>query len=243
MSSNMTNQKDGGGPTSIPEKYRRIRSFVLRTGRMTPGQQNAYDKFWPDKGLLLGSGLLDFSTLFGRSAPVNLEIGFGMGASLVTMAKAAPSEDFIGIEVHTPGVGKLLHGMEEFGADNIRVFNDDAVDVLDQCIPDSSLDRIQIYFPDPWHKKKHHKRRLIQPLFVQKLRKKLKEGGILHLATDWEDYAEHMMEVMCDAEGYSNLADPYCFSARPDFRPITKFEKRGELLGHGVWDILFKRAG
>ena len=145
--------------------------------------------------------------------------------------------------MHTPGVGKLLPGMEEFGADNIRVFNDDAVDVLDQCIPDSSLDRIQIYFPDPWHKKKHHKRRLIQPLFVQKLRKKLKEGGILHLATDWEDYAEHMMEVMCDAEGYSNLADPYCFSARPDFRPITKFEKRGELLGHGVWDILFKRAG
>jgi tRNA (guanine-N7-)-methyltransferase len=237
----MGNQKDSESSVSLPEKYRRIRSFVLRTGRMTPGQQNAYDKFWSGKGLLLEHGTIDFFQLFGRSAPVNLEIGFGMGASLVTMAKAAPSEDFIGIEVHTPGVGKLLHGMEEFGVDNIRVFNDDAVDVLEQCIPDASLNRIQIYFPDPWHKKKHHKRRLIQPLFVQQLRQKLKVGGVIHLATDWEHYAEHMMEVMCDAAGYVNLADKYCFSSRPAFRPITKFEKRGERLGHGVWDIVFER--
>ncbi len=229
--------------TSLPEKYRRIRSFVLRTGRMTPGQQNAYDTYWPQKGLLLEDGVIDFAQLFGRSAPVNLEIGFGMGASLVAMAKAAPDEDFIGIEVHVPGVGKLLHGMEEFDVDNIRVFQEDAVDILEHCIPDGSLDRVQIYFPDPWHKKKHHKRRLIQTAFVEKLRQKLKVGGVIHLATDWEHYAEHMMEVMCDAEGFSNLADQYCFSLRPDFRPITKFEKRGERLGHGVWDILFRRDG
>lgn len=226
-----------------PEKRRRtIRSFVLRTGRMTPGQQRAYDTHWPSKGLSVDAGMLDYSQAMGREAPIILEIGFGMGASLVEMAKAAPEQDFIGVEVHVPGVGKLLHGMEEQGIENIRVYCEDAVDVLQCCIADNSLDRIQIYFPDPWHKKKHHKRRLIQPDFVQSLRQKLKPEGLLHLATDWEHYAEHMMEVMTAAEGFRNREEKFCFASRPDYRPITKFEKRGERLGHGVWDLLFEKS-
>lgn len=224
-----------------PYKARRIRSFVLRSGRMTAGQQAAYDLHWSNKGLLLDNGLIDYQQVFGRSAPIVLEIGFGMGASLVEMAKANAAEDYLGIEVHVPGVGKLLHSMEEHSVENIRVYCDDAVEVLQQCIADNSLDRIQIYFPDPWHKKKHHKRRLIQAQFVQSLRTKLKVGGVIHLATDWEHYAEHMMEVMEAAEGFDNQAEQYCFSSRPDYRPITKFEKRGERLGHGVWDLLFKK--
>ncbi len=223
-------------------KKRRIRSFVLRTGRMTAGQQNAFDTYWPQKGLSLDGGMLDYSEVFGRSAPVVLEIGFGMGASLVEMAKAAPEQDFIGIEVHVPGVGKLLHSMEQQGVENIRVYSDDAVDVLNTCIADESLDRVQIYFPDPWHKKKHHKRRLIQPDFVQTLYRKLKPGGVIHLATDWEHYAEYMMEVMSADEGFRNQSEIFCFSERPDYRPVTKFEKRGERLGHGVWDLLFEKV-
>jgi tRNA (guanine-N7-)-methyltransferase len=222
-------------------KHRRIKSFVLRTGRMTAGQQKAYDQYWPQLGLDIENGVLDYNSTFGRQAPVVLEIGFGMGKSLVEMAANEPDKDFIGVEVHVPGVGKLLHSMEEQGVDNVRVFCHDAVEVLEQCIADNSLDRIQVYFPDPWHKKKHHKRRLIQLAFVQQLRSKLKTGGILHLATDWEHYAEHMMEVMTSAEGFRNQTDDYCFSARPDFRPSTKFEQRGERLGHGVWDILFEK--
>jgi tRNA (guanine-N7-)-methyltransferase len=209
---------------------------------MTPGQQNAYDRHWAEKGLSIDDGLLAYSKVFGRQAPLVLEIGFGMGASLVTMAKAEADKDFIGIEVHTPGVGKLLHGMAEGGVENLRVYNEDAVEVLARCIPDQSLDRIQIYFPDPWHKKKHNKRRLIQAEFVAQLRKKLKVDGVLHLATDWEHYAEQMMEVMTAAEGFSNQAEPFCFSPRPEYRPITKFEQRGQRLGHGVWDVLFSKS-
>ena len=190
----------------------------------------------------LEQGMLDFQTVFGRQGPVVLEIGFGMGASLVEMAGRDASTDFIGIEVHLPGVGKLFHLMQEQAVENIRAYCDDAVEVLTHCIPDNSLDRIQIYFPDPWHKKKHHKRRLIQPAFVQALRQKLKSGGVLHLATDWEHYAEHMMEVMCAAEGFNNQAEALCFAERPEYRPITKFEKRGERLGHGVWDLLFEKT-
>ena len=220
---------------------RRIKSFVLRTGRMTAGQQKAYDEYWPKLGLDISLGQLDYPQLFGRTAPVVLEIGFGMGKSLVEMAANEADKDFIGVEVHVPGVGKLLHSMDEQGVDNIRVFCHDAVEVLDECIADNSLDRVQVYFPDPWHKKKHHKRRLIQPAFVQQLRRKLKTGGVLHLATDWEHYAEHMMEVMTAAEGFCNQVNEYCFAERPEFRPITKFEKRGERLGHDVWDILFEK--
>ncbi|MEE8058539.1 MAG: tRNA (guanosine(46)-N7)-methyltransferase TrmB [Pseudomonadales bacterium] len=225
------------------KQHRRIRSFVLRSGRMTAGQQSAYNKHWPDKGLSLDDGQMDYCKVFGRSTTVVLEIGFGMGASLVEMAKAAPEQDFIGIEVHLPGVGKLLHSMEEHNVDNIRVYCDDAVEVLKNSILDNSLDRLQIYFPDPWHKKKHHKRRLIQPDFIQSLHAKLKTGGVIHLATDWEHYAEQMMEVMTGAQGFSNQAETLCFSPRPDYRPTTKFEKRGERLGHGVWDLLFEKHG
>jgi len=228
--------------TDIPNKHlRAIRSFVKRSGRMTPGQQGAYDQHWPQKGLLLSAGMIDLAQVFGRSAPVVLEIGFGMGVSLVQMAAAAPATNFIGIEVHEPGVGKLLHGMDEQAVNNIRVYCDDAVDVLQHCIPDGSLSRVQIYFPDPWHKKKHNKRRLIQPAFIQQLLPKLEPGGIIHLATDWEDYAEQMMEVLTGCEQLLNTGQQYAFSERPDYRPVTKFEQRGERLGHGVWDLLFQR--
>ena len=165
-----------------------------------------------------------------------------MGASLVEMAAAAPECNFIGIEVHKPGVGKLLHTMEESGVDNIRVYCHDAVEILRDCIADESLDTIQIFFPDPWHKKKHNKRRLIQPDFVQSLKAKLKPGGLLHLATDWEHYAQQMMEVLSNAQGFSNCYLEAEFAPRPEHRPLTKFERRGERLGHGVWDLMFKRS-
>ena len=185
--------------------------------------------------------MIDFNQVFARNADTYLEIGFGMGASLVEMAKAAPDKNFIGIEVHFPGVGKLLHSMEEQGVENIRVFCHDAVEVLELCIADQSLDRMQIFFPDPWHKKKHNKRRLVQADFIQKLRAKIKVGGVIHLATDWEHYATQMMQVMTAADGFKNQAGQACFSERPDYRPFTKFEKRGERLGHGVWDLLFEK--
>ena len=228
--------------SASPEIQRRsIRSFVLRQGRMTTGQQRAFDELWPRWGLTREAGRLDPQQVFGRRAPLVFEIGFGMGQSLIEMAQAAPEQDFIGIEVHRPGVGKLLSGMDEAGIDNIRVYNDDAVEVLNDCIDDGSLDVVQIFFPDPWHKKKHKKRRLVQPAFVQKLRAKLKIGGFIHLATDWQDYAEQMLEVMSVADGFRNqVGDGY--APRPERRPTTKFEKRGERLGHGVWDLLFERV-
>jgi tRNA (guanine-N7-)-methyltransferase len=170
-----------------------------------------------------------------------LEIGFGMGSSLLQMAQAAPAKNFIGIEVHRPGVGKLLHDMAAAGVENIRIYCDDAVDVLQQCIADDSLDSVQIFFPDPWHKKRHNKRRLIQPEFVQLLHRKLKIGGVLHAATDWQDYAEHILAVMQTAPNYRNCADKD-YAVRPEYRPKTKFEQRGERLGHGVWDIIFAKS-
>ncbi len=221
--------------------HKPIKSYVLRTGRMTESQQAAYDKYWPSKGLTVADGMLDWPVVFGNNGPVVLEIGFGMGASLAAMAAAAPQNNYIGVEVHSPGVGRILHLMEERGVENIRLFCHDAVEVLAQCVPDASLDRVQIYFPDPWHKKRHNKRRLIKPSFVQQLRRKLKVGGVMHMATDWEHYAEQMMEVMSAAEGFANQAQPFCYSERPDYRPLTKFEQRGQRLGHGVWDLLFEK--
>ncbi|MFT6550935.1 MAG: tRNA (guanine-N7-)-methyltransferase [Zhongshania marina] len=221
---------------------RRIKSFVLRTGRMTDGQRRAYEINLAELGLQRSDGMQNFENTFGRVAPVVLEIGFGMGDSLAEMAANAPENDFIGVEVHTPGVGRLMYLVQDAGLKNVRTYEDDAVEVLAQCIPDNSLSRVQVYFPDPWHKARHHKRRLIQPQFVQALRSKLSVGGVLHLATDWENYAEHMMDVMSEAEGYSNMAGDRAYSPRPDYRPITKFEKRGERLGHGVWDLLFTKV-
>lgn len=218
---------------------RRIRSFVLRQGRMTGAQQSGLELL-PQKGVLREHGVLDCEKVFGRSAPIVLEIGFGMGASLLQMAQASPEKDFIGIEVHRPGVGKLLHDMADAKVDNIRVYCDDAVEVLQQCIADNSLAGVQIFFPDPWHKKRHHKRRLIQPEFVQLLHRKLQKDGVLHIATDWQDYAEHILAVMQAAPNFRNCADEN-YAPRPEYRPKTKFEQRGVRLGHGVWDIIFSK--
>ena len=223
------------------DSRRPIRSYVLRTGRMTPGQQRAFDEYWDRWGLEAAGGTLDFDRVFGRGGPRVLEIGFGMGQSLVAMAAAAPETNFIGIEVHRPGVGKLLHSMQEQEVDNIRVYCHDAVEVLRDCIPRASLDKVQVFFPDPWHKKKHHKRRLIQAPLVQQLVERLKTGGVLHLATDWEDYARQMMAVLSATAGLSNAHGEGQFAPRPELRPLTKFEVRGERLGHGVWDLEFRR--
>ncbi|WP_286844615.1 tRNA (guanosine(46)-N7)-methyltransferase TrmB [Idiomarina sp. UBA4206] len=221
---------------------RRIRSFVLRTGRMTKGQELAYERYWPDAGLQLADGMIDPEAVFGRRAPLVFEIGFGMGQSLLEMAQRESDKDFIGVEVHRPGVGRLLMGMGEAGLNNLRAYCDDAVEVLQQCIPDASLNRVQIYFPDPWHKKKHHKRRILQSAFVQQLRPKIAGGGMFHMATDWQAYAEHMLEVMSAAPGFTTEFTETGYAPRPDYRPITKFEKRGERLGHGVWDLLYKKT-
>lgn len=222
-------------------KPKSIRSFVIRAGRITSGQKAAFDNWWPTYGLSLYKGAIDPTAIFGREAPVVLEIGFGMGDSLLEMAKNEPEKNFIGIEVHPPGVGKLINEAGKAGVKNLRVYMADAMDVLEDCIPDASIDRLQLYFPDPWHKKKHNKRRIVQPVFVQKLRPKLKIGGVFHMATDWQPYAEHMLDVMNGSENYTNMSIVNGYSARPGYRPITKFEKRGERLGHGVWDLLFKR--
>lgn len=225
-----------------PHERRPIRSYVLRTGRMTVGQQRAYDGGWAQWGLEHGDGLIGSGALFSQSGPLVLEIGFGMGQSLIEMAAAAPQSNFIGIEVHTPGVGNLLRSVEERELKNIRVYRHDAVEVLRDCVPEACLDTVQIFFPDPWHKKRHNKRRLIQPGFVQQLATKLKPGGLLHLATDWEDYAQQMMTVMSAAQDFTNRYDQGSFATRPDNRPLTKFELRGERLGHGVWDLMFERC-
>lgn len=223
-------------------KKKSIRSYVVRGGRMTDAQEKAFNRWWPQFGLSLFDGAVDLSQLFNREAPLVLEIGFGMGDSLVYMAENEPEKNFIGIEVHPPGVGRLINNAGKAELENIKVYMADAVDVLEDCIADASIDRFQLYFPDPWHKKKHNKRRIIQPEFVQALRQKIKIGGVIHLATDWEPYAEHMMEVMCAAEGFKNCEGDYHYAPRPDYRPITKFEKRGERLGHGVWDVMFERT-
>lgn len=223
-------------------KYlRRIRSFVLREGRLTKGQQRSLDLFWPTMGLEYQATPYDMQAVFGREADLVLEIGFGMGKSLVQMAKAAPEKDFIGIEVHKPGVGACLGEAETEGVKNLRVFEHDAIEILNDSIADNSLSTVQLFFPDPWHKKRHHKRRIVQAEFAQLLRRKLKIGGVFHMATDWENYAEHMLEVMKVAEGYSNLSQTNDYVPRPEHRPLTKFENRGVNLGHGVWDLMFRK--
>lgn len=230
--------------TVDPKKARRIRSFVRRGGRLTEGQQKAYNEHWPQMGLELSqlNKPLDVSQIFNRQANTTLEIGFGMGQSLVTMAQAAPEQNFIGIEVHTPGVGRCLADAAEAQLTNLRLFKDDAVEVLKQGIADNSLSTIQIFFPDPWHKKRHHKRRLISPDFLTLCRQKLKDNGQIHLATDWQHYAEQMLELLTAAEGFDNAAETDDgYYPRPNWRPLTKFEQRGQRLGHGVWDIIFTK--
>ena len=224
-------------------KDKPIRSYVIRGGRMTDGQRNAFDRAWSIYGLSLFAGQFDAQSQFQRSAPLVLEVGFGMGDSLLEIAQQEADKDFVGIEVHPPGVGRLINNAEKAQLENLRVYMADAVDVINDCIPDGSVSRFQLYFPDPWHKKKHNKRRIVQAEFMQLIRRKLAIDGLCHLATDWEHYADHMMEVMSQAEGYENTAGEYCFAEKPPFRPETKFERRGERLGHGVWDLLFKKIG
>ncbi len=238
----MTEQSDARLMIRPEYKPKAIRSYVIRAGRITEGQRAAFDDCWPRYGLSLHDGALDFEATFGREAPRVLEIGFGMGDSLLTMAQQEPDKDFIGIEVHPPGVGRLIKGAADAGLSNLRVYMADAIDVLDDCIPVASIDRFQLYFPDPWHKKKHHKRRIVQPPFVEKVRTRLAPDGLFHLATDWQNYAEHMQEVMEAAPGFANAVAPGQYAQRPEYRPVTKFEQRGARLGHGVWDLLYRRA-
>ncbi len=225
--------------TVVEGVKRVIRSYVLRQGRLTEGQQRVLNERWCDYGLDLSMGSLDYAQLFGREAPVVLEIGYGNGASLAAMAQANTESDYIGVEVHRPGVGHLLINLEDNEISNVRTFCEDVNLVLAQCIPDRSLSRVQIYFPDPWPKKKHRKRRLVQPPFIQALIKKLKPGGVIHLATDWEDYAKQMLAVMQGEPQLENLADSGRYHVRPDYRPLTRFEQKGMRKGHGVWDLLF----
>ncbi|MFT4464023.1 MAG: tRNA (guanosine(46)-N7)-methyltransferase TrmB [Sodalis sp. (in: enterobacteria)] len=220
---------------------RRIRSFVRRQGRLTKGQQHALDTLWPAMGTDYQARPLDLDALFGRAAPVTLEIGFGMGASLVTMAAAHPEQNFIGIEVHLPGVGACLACAQEAGVSNLRVMCHDAVEVLEQMIPDASLALVQLFFPDPWHKARHNKRRIIQAPFVELVRRKLAAGGVFHMATDWQPYAEHMLAVMSAADSFRNLSSAGDYVPRPASRPLTKFEQRGQRLGHGFWDLMFEK--
>ncbi|RLV61471.1 tRNA (guanosine(46)-N7)-methyltransferase TrmB [Parashewanella curva] len=224
-------------------KYlRKVRSFVLREGRLTKGQAHAIETQWPTMGLDYSPEAIDLESVFGREADTVLEIGFGMGASLVEMAAAAPQQNYIGIEVHQPGVGACLASAAEAEVTNLRVYHHDAIEVLENSIADGSLARVQLFFPDPWHKKRHHKRRIVKPEFVQLLRRKLKVGGVFHMATDWENYAEHMLEVMDAAEGYKNQSKTQDYVERPEHRPLTKFEARGQRLGHGVWDLMFEKT-
>ena len=225
----------------LPEHKRKIRSFVRREGRLTHGQQHALETLWPVYGIDADTRRLDFRLMFGNDHPVILEIGFGNGESLAAMAQALPENNYIGIEVHRPGVGHLLKLIEEKGLSNLRVMSDDAVEILTRQIPAGSLSGVQLFFPDPWHKKKHHKRRIVQSDFVHLLATRLKSGGFFHMATDWQDYAVHMLEVMQASNDFENCSEIGDYVPRPGHRPITKFEQRGHRLGHGVWDLIFTR--
>ena len=219
---------------------RPVRSYVRRGGRITPGQQRALEEMMPDYGVAPDSGQIDWIALFGRDDAVVIEIGFGNGLSLADMAEANPDENYLGVEVYRPGLGSLLVQVRARGLSNVRVSGSDAVEVLADQVPEESLDRLQIFFPDPWPKKRHNKRRLIQPDFTNMATMRLKPGGIFHVATDWEPYAEHILEVMEAEPDLFNTSAR--FSARSAYRPQTKYEARGERLGHGVWDIIFKRS-
>jgi tRNA (guanine-N7-)-methyltransferase len=217
---------------------RRIRSFVLRAGRLTPAQERALTELWPAYGLDV-TAALDFPAIFGRDAPRCLEIGFGVGEVIGSLAEAHPDQDYLGIEVHRPGVGRLLLRAQESGLKNLRVICQDAVEVLRDSIAEAALDEVLVFFPDPWHKKRHHKRRLLDAGFVSLLASRLRAQGVLRLATDWEDYARQMLEV-CNAEPkLKSLSADGTFVARPQFRPNTRFERRGARLGHGVWDLAY----
>jgi tRNA (guanine-N7-)-methyltransferase len=223
-----------------PDYQRHIRSFVLRQGHLSVAQKRAMDQGMPTWGIEYRPEKLDLAQAFGREAPKILEIGFGMGGATAEIAGQQPQNDYLGIEVHSPGVGNLLKLIEEKSLSNLRLIRHDAVEVIDNMLPDGSLDGVHIFFPDPWPKKRHHKRRLIQPELIAKLATKLRPGGYLHAATDWEEYATQILEVFNGCTALSNTAEQG-FAPRPDYRPLTKFELRGIRLGHGVWDIIFRK--
>jgi tRNA (guanine-N7-)-methyltransferase len=225
---------------NVPEAQRRsIRSFVLRQGRFSPAQQRAYDTLLPRFGIPFSTAQIDLAQAFGRPNAKILEIGFGMGETTASIARAHPELDFIAVEVHTPGVGGLLKRLEEETIANVRIVQHDAVEVVEHMIAPRSLSGTHIFFPDPWPKKRHHKRRLLQPAFVRTLADRLAPGGYLHVATDWQNYAEQILGTLRDELLLVNTASD--FAPRPAHRPLTKFERRGLELGHGVWDIVFRR--
>ena len=221
--------------STVPHK---IRSFIRRQGRLTPGQQLALDNYW-DKYCLNPNADYDFSQVFGRNAPLFVEIGFGNGESLARMAATNPDKDYIGIEVHRPGVGHLLMLLNQQDLNNVRIYCYDAIEIMENKIADNSLAGVHLFFPDPWPKKKHHKRRIVRPGFVDLLVRKLKPGGYFHAATDWENYAEAMLPVLSESSGLRNTSPTNDYCSCPAHRPLTKFEQRGLRLGHGVWDLIF----
>lgn len=234
---NITNTTESSEDSPL---HRRIRSFVLRQGRLTKGQERALETGWPSFGIDYAPAMLDLSQAFQREhAPKILEIGFGMGESTAKIAQTLPERDFLAVEVHTPGVGSLLKLIQEQSISNIRIVQHDAVEVLQTMLPEQSLDGVHIFFPDPWHKKRHHKRRLIQAEFIKLLCSRLKVGAYIHVATDWQEYAEWVLEVLGAEPMLKNTAESY--AEKPSYRPLTKFENRGIKLGHGVWDLIFRR--
>lgn len=235
-------ETSGATGTQAPAHRREIRSFVVRAGRMTVAQERAWRDLWPAWGVENAATPLDFAALFGRTAPVTFEIGFGNGESLVALASAHLDRNYVGLEVHPPGVGHLLLRCEAERIDNVRVVCEDAVQVLQQRVPDGSLDEVLLYFPDPWPKKRHHKRRIVQPPFVELVVRRLKPGGVLRMATDWQPYAEHMLATAGANTQLRNESKSGDFVPRPESRPVTRFERRGHRLGHGVWDLAFRRV-
>ena len=223
----------------MPQQHNVIRSFVLRQGRVSNAQRRAYEDLLPKYGVPYTKDLLNFEIVYGREAPRYLEIGSGMGETTVSIARSHPQNDYLAIEVYTPGIGSLLKQIEEFKLTNLRIVQHDAVEVVNNMFPQEYLDGIHIFFPDPWPKLRHHKRRLIQPEFISLLCKHLKSGGYIHVATDWNNYADQILEVMSNELSLTNTARD--FVQRPEYRPLTKFEQRGLRLGHKVWDLVFKK--
>ena len=225
-----------------PQGLRPIRSYVLRQGRLTPGQQRAFTEHWPTYGLPFVEQPLVMTDVFGNEQPVYLEIGCGNGTALAEMARRHPERNYLGIEVHKPGVGHLLHTLAAQGSTNVRIFQHDALDVLHQMIPNAALVGLYLFFPDPWHKKRHHKRRIVQPRFVDLVVQKLCSTGFVHMATDWEPYAEHMLTLLQASPALQNTATEADYVPRPTDRPLTRFERRGQALGHVVNDLVFRRV-
>jgi tRNA (guanine-N7-)-methyltransferase len=242
----LDNKSDPKIPSGLQQaqaesRARPVRSYVLRGRRLTEGQQRAMEELLPRYSVGDGAGCLDFSELFGNSRPVILEIGFGNGDATWQMAQQQPAENFIGVEVHKPGVGHLLLQLQKLDIENVRIACADGVEFLQQRIAAGSLAGLRLYFPDPWPKKRHHKRRIVQPDFVTLLAEKLSAGAILHFATDWQNYAEHMLEILQQNPAFENLSETGNYCLRPPWRPLTKYEQRGQRLGHGVYDLLFLR--